>query len=42
LNIPCTDFGKTGRASNPVFRPDGTIFISDDKTGVIYRISRKK
>jgi glucose/arabinose dehydrogenase len=30
-----------GRPVDIVIRPDGTIFVSDDKAGVIYRIIRK-
>jgi glucose/arabinose dehydrogenase len=31
-----------GRPVDIMIRPDGTIFVSDDKAGVIYRITRKK
>jgi glucose/arabinose dehydrogenase len=33
--------GALGRPVDIMIRPDGTIFVSDDKAGVIYRIRRK-
>ena len=31
-----------GRPVDIMIQPDGTIFVSDDKAGAIYRITRKK
>jgi glucose/arabinose dehydrogenase len=31
-----------GRPVDIMIRPEGVIFVSDDKAGVIYRVSRKK
>jgi glucose/arabinose dehydrogenase len=36
------DGTASGRPVDILIRPDGSIFISDDKAGVIYRVSRKK
>ena len=36
------DGNVLGRPVDIMIRPDGTIFISDDKAGVIYRIHRNK
>jgi glucose/arabinose dehydrogenase len=30
-----------GRPVDIMIRPDGTVFVSDDKAGVIYRVVRK-
>ncbi|HSB35222.1 MAG TPA: PQQ-dependent sugar dehydrogenase, partial [Nitrospirota bacterium] len=36
------DGTSLGRPVDIMIRPDGMIFVSDDKAGVIYRITRKK
>jgi glucose/arabinose dehydrogenase len=33
--------GALGRPVDIMIRTDGTIFVSDDKAGVIYRMRRK-
>ncbi len=36
------DDGALGRPVDVVLRPDGVMFISDDKAGVVYRVKYDK